>query len=766
MASVNRGDRLAGRFLLVRPLGATGHSWAADDVLAGERCALKLSADAATRAVLECEATLLERAAHPGVVRLIGCFEHAGERVLATEYLAGGDLSTLRGRPWREIAVALEPALAALEHLAQLGIAHGDLKPANLARGADGATRLIDFGVAAATAAGARARGSPYSRSPQQAEGAAPTPADDAYGLGALLYELLTGAPPGYPGDPVADASPRPLTAPSETPAELAELIARLLDPDPAIRPGPTAVRRTFERLHSALPAADPEAPVLAPPPGPTAATTWTPAVAARPLARERGGRPRGPVLAAALLAAAAAVVFWLLPRWTRLHPPEVTVAPAAPSPILAARSASAPRALPTTAEGLAALAEAKTGAEEARARYAAAHKAAEDARAELWGGDDWNRLAQSAAAAARQYEDRDYAAAARTWNAATELANRVRAGRGAAFAMALAAGKTAFERGAAPAAITAYERALAIQPGERAAAAGLVRAQHLDQVLAMLDAGAALERAGNVGEAAGRYRAALALDPATPAASSALVRLAARERAAAFAAAMASGQKQLATGARNGAREAFKRAAAIEPSAPAAREALAQLDGLDRNAAIARLQFEAQTAIGAERWADALSAYERALALDTTLAFAHSGSVAVTPRAALAARLEGYLARPEQLYAREGREAARTTLADAQAATPSPGPVLRSQIDRLGRALRAAETPVRVPLASDSLTDVVVYRVGRLGSFAAREIELLPGQYTIVGTRPGYRDVRRELQVTPGAALTTPVDVRCSEPI
>jgi hypothetical protein len=54
---------------------------------------------------------------------------------------------------------------------------------------------------------------------------------------------------------------------------------------------------------------------------------------------------------------------------------------------------------------------------------------------------------------------------------------------------------------------------------------------------------------------------------------------------------------------------------------------------------------------------------------------------------------------------------------------------------------------------------------VGRLGAFDRKELELLPGRYTVVGVRAGYRDVRRELTLLPGREPPT-VDVRCEEPI
>ena len=71
----------------------------------------------------------------------------------------------------------------------------------------------------------------------------------------------------------------------------------------------------------------------------------------------------------------------------------------------------------------------------------------------------------------------------------------------------------------------------------------------------------------------------------------------------------------------------------------------------------------------------------------------------------------------------------------------------------------------MRLRLESDGLTEVVIYRVGQYGAFSTRDVELLPGRYTVVGTRDGYRDVRREVVLPPGAP-PSPVTVRCEEPI
>ena len=71
----------------------------------------------------------------------------------------------------------------------------------------------------------------------------------------------------------------------------------------------------------------------------------------------------------------------------------------------------------------------------------------------------------------------------------------------------------------------------------------------------------------------------------------------------------------------------------------------------------------------------------------------------------------------------------------------------------------------MRVQLESDELTDVRVYKIGRLGTFERTELELRPGRYGVVGSRDGYRDVRHELVIVAGE-VPQPLVVRCEEKI
>ena len=94
----------------------------------------------------------------------------------------------------------------AIEHAHRAGVIHRDLKPGNVIVGADGTPKVIDFGIAAVrdstvTAATEGPMGTLAYMSPEQARGQSVDTRSDVWGLGALLYDLLAGAPPFDAGD-------------------------------------------------------------------------------------------------------------------------------------------------------------------------------------------------------------------------------------------------------------------------------------------------------------------------------------------------------------------------------------------------------------------------------------------------------------------------------------------------------------------------------------------------------------------------------------
>jgi hypothetical protein len=218
-----------------------------------------------------------------------------------------------------------------------------------------------------------------------------------------------------------------------------------------------------------------------------------------------------------------------------------------------------------------------------------------------------------------------------------------------------------------------------------------------------------------------------------------------------AFDALMTDGLAQLERREWAAAEQSFGAARKLRPTDPSAADGLARAkDGAQRDA-LARLQQEAQALESAERWDEAVAAYSRAAAVDPTVDFAREGRARAERMLALQTRLDGYLANPARLGTPRVRDEAQAFLASLERETAG-GPRLAQSRQRLAGALARAATMVTIVLASDNATEVTVHRVGALGRFQSRSLALTPGTYTVVGSRPGYKDVRVEVTVDPDA--------------
>jgi hypothetical protein len=209
-------------------------------------------------------------------------------------------------------------------------------------------------------------------------------------------------------------------------------------------------------------------------------------------------------------------------------------------------------------------------------------------------------------------------------------------------------------------------------------------------------------------------------------------------------------------------AQDAFARASRIRPDAPEVADGLARASAGQRRESIAESLRRARELEQNEAWREAEKMYSAVLAIDPESAPALDGKKRAETRADLDEKLEFHLANPGRLSAASVLDDASSSLEEARETAPS-GPRLETQIARLEALLKIASTPIAVVLESDAATEVMVYRVGRLGTFTRHELKLKPGTYTVVGSRPGYRDVRLQLVVTPGPP-PMPLVIRCTE--
>jgi len=383
---------------------------------------------------------------------------------------------------------------------------------------------------------------------------------------------------------------------------------------------------------------------------------------------------------------------------------------------------------------------------------------------AERWGGEDWREARRLIDSGDARYRERDYTGAAADYAQALAHLRQLRPRVPEALAAALAAGQAALVAGDQAEANSQFELALVLEPGNAEALRGLKRSAALPELMPLLEAAAAAEAAGELATAEAKYAAALQLDGDWPGLRDKLAGLRARLARERYARHMAQGFEALAQGRLAAARTAFQAALRVQPGDAEATAALGQVDSERRLQRVVALERQAREREAAEDWDGAAAAYRQALAIDATLASSRQGLERAQARAELLRRLDATLAARDSLNDERNWQQARALADEARAVTPK-GPALSRRIAELELALKVAATPVPVRLLSDNLTDVVIYKVGDLGRFSERTLELRPGRYVAVGRRAGYRDARRSFLVAADGS-TPPIVVRCEEPI
>jgi hypothetical protein len=201
-----------------------------------------------------------------------------------------------------------------------------------------------------------------------------------------------------------------------------------------------------------------------------------------------------------------------------------------------------------------------------------------------------------------------------------------------------------------------------------------------------------------------------------------------------------------------------------LKPGSREPADGLLQVEQGMRLDNIVSLENRAVSEEEGEQWAAASATYESILELDGNLAFAKEGLDRSRRMEALHSTLQKFIDDPDSLSRGSTMQSATKLLLDVTR-MEDIGPRLADQRDELSRLLKRAATPLTVRLVSDGVTDVSIYKVGKLGSFDTHELSLRPGTYVAVGIRPGYRDVRQEFQVAPEIDMQ-PVVVRCEEQI
>ncbi len=380
----------------------------------------------------------------------------------------------------------------------------------------------------------------------------------------------------------------------------------------------------------------------------------------------------------------------------------------------------------------------------------------------------EWATVAfDEAIALARQgdeaYATQDFSGANELYKSGLAKLQEIEAGQSGIYTSLMEKAAAAYAAGDATTAEQAYSQALLLQPDSLDAATGMDRARVLTQVLDFLEKGRDLQDDNELEAARDAYQQALALDSSHADSNAALAAVNSAIVDRNFANAMSRGYAALQGNRADEAEEAFKQALAIKPGASAeVNAALQQAADQETTAAISVHLERARQSEAGENWADAMAAWDQALAVDPNLVSAQESRRNSENRNNLDVYLKSIIADPLRLADAGVQAQARTVVNDAAVLS---GAKLQDQLQQVRGFLERINVPATVQLQSDGVTAVTVYRIGELGMFTNHTLSLPPGVYTAVGLRPGYRDVRQEFTVAIDGQAPV-VTVSCTEAI
>lgn len=819
MLELRKGAQLADRYTLVRRLGGDGdaHTWLARDRLTSASVALKITeGDPKTTETLRAEWQASIRLMHAHIVRAFEFHADADAAIFSLQFIDGPNLGALAGQSAEEVLGPVGLLLQAIDYLHRRGIVHRDIKASNVLLDSNGAPYLSDFGVSAAIGQVATG-GSLIAQSPQSLAGQPASEADDVFALGSLMFELLSGRPPWsvadmadeiargeLPSFTAADGGPLPIT--------VTTLVRQMLDKDPAKRPSASDIAEqlkiagfppgTASIRGGALPRLDDELVESVQSIRPVQRSDKESGAIAQPESTGLSQKTVG--IALGVLIVILLGVIFVLPTNVSDEAQPSTSAPVAEEdtddqlppvivnndnlkerarvyvdPEVRRRVKGIPGAPNRKLEDDDDITFSENAAdysgldEEGRSRFEAestlgellsALEVLEGRGIALWAAREQLAARDLYAKGDEAYLEKDFAYAEELYLGALTVLEPLYERIEPNFDQAYAGAVAAFEAGDRLEALRLYELAAAITSSHPGAKAGYERAKNLEAVLRLVDQGIEFEEDLDLDAAQSSFQQAVDLDNLWQDAHDGLQRVQVTRTKLAFDARMTEGFEAIAVGEYLAARAAFRMAEKLIPGSNEPADGLLQVDQGLRLQDISTLEREAQSLEQDEHWDAVVRTYEEILKVDNTLSFASDGLQRGRQMSALHKQLDELIEKPDGLSHPSVMQKA-TMLVVNITTRQDVGTRLASQRDELSRLLKRAATPLAVALISDNVTDVSLYKVGRLGNFMRKEVSLRPGTYVVVGSRPGFRDVRLEFRVAPEIEME-PVIVQCEEQI
>lgn len=420
--------------------------------------------------------------------------------------------------------------------------------------------------------------------------------------------------------------------------------------------------------------------------------------------------------------------------------------------------------------------AQARSDAQEVLADLLVIKKQLETKDVAQWGSERYVTALQLAEQGDQLYGQQQYAAAIDAYKSSLQSLESMLQQIPKVVESRVADGRQAIKDGKAALAQQLFKQALQLDQNNIPALQGIDRANNLDKNLQQIAAAQSNEHAYqndpddvHLRTALQQYKEVLADDPQLQQAVQGVQRVEAQLDQHRYREFMSQGFNALFSGRGNSAKTAFAKALEIKPQDPVARSVYRQALASDGRASIASVIASAQRFESQESWVNALTNYQAALQRDPNQVSAKLGVIRSQARGELDQRLKTILQNPVELSLSRNEAAARNALSDAKAIA-NKGPLLKAQIAQLQSLLAQLDRTIEVTLQSDQLTAVSVTKTGarsiELGRFERKDLALKPGSYVLTGTRLGFKDVRREITISPGAREQRSIRIVCDEAV
>ena len=322
--------------------------------------------------------------------------------------------------------------------------------------------------------------------------------------------------------------------------------------------------------------------------------------------------------------------------------------------------------------------------------------------------------------------------------------------------------GMQALTKGQRDAAKAAFNAALEKSPGNEDALRGLKRAENIDRVFALLLQGESLEKQAQYALAAESYQKAFALDGFSAAAQAGQARAARLEKETKFDNAFGAAQAAFKTRDWTRAITELQEALKVYPQKTEVSAMLKSARENEHKDAVQKALAKGYTYENQHLWKEARDAYNETMRLEPGQTDAKEGYIRAGEMIRALLQYDKLIEAADQLANKSEFQAAIRQFNNAMAIKPAYL-VNSDKVQQMHAMLMSQNKPVDVTFKSDGQTWFKITNFRLPIKMETTVVKMLPGDYEIVGTRKGYRDVLMLLQVRNGVPPPT-VTVICTQ--